>query len=104
MLTGITEVTRNASRSSRGLIQINSRLVQTLDDSSSTGNKLRDIYGSLGIELKNGEGQLRSTYDILKDLSLQWETLDSNTRQYIALTSAGANQVNFCLEHIVIYV
>ena len=51
MLTSITEVTRNASKASRGLVQISSRLTQVLDDSSKTGKKLKDIYGGLGIEL-----------------------------------------------------
>lgn len=94
MLTGITEITRNASTASRGLIQISSRLVQTLDESSSTGKKLIDIYGDLGIALKDEvTGQLRSTYDILSDLSERWDGLSKNQRDYIALTSAGANQV-----------
>ena len=33
-------------------------------------------------------------YDILGELAGQWDTLDTNTQQYIALTSAGANQLN----------
>lgn len=93
MLTGITEITRNASTASRGLKQISSRLTQTLDESSSTGQKLKDIYSGLGIALLDGEGQIRSTYDILKDLSEVWNTLSTNEQEYIALTSAGSNQV-----------
>ena len=106
LLTAITEVTRNASRSSRGLRQISSRLVQTLDDTSSTGQKLIKIYSDLGIELKDQDGNLRSTYDILKDLSKQWGSLGENQKQYIALTSAGSNQVlrNYGLEYVVIYI
>ena len=42
MLTGVTEITRNASSASRGLVMISSRLTQVLDESSSTGKKLRD--------------------------------------------------------------
>ena len=93
MLTAITEKTRNASTASRGLRQISSRLTQTLDKSSSTGKKLIDIYDGLGISLKDSNGQIRSTYDILQDLAGQWDSLDKNTQEYIALTSAGANQV-----------
>ena len=74
--------------------QIISRLTQTLDENSGTGQKLRDIYEGLGISLYDADGQLRSTYDILSELSQAWGTLDSNTQQYIALTSAGSNQVN----------
>lgn len=86
---------------------IASRLVQTLDDTSSTGKKLTDIYSGLGIELKDSEGQLRSTYDILSDLSDKWQTLSTNERDYIALTSSGANQVEqkvLCLEYMVTYI
>ena len=93
MLTSITEVTRNASKASRGLVQISSRLTQVLDDSSKTGAKLKDIYGGLGIELMDSNGQIRSTYDILEDLSKQWDNLSKNEQEYIALTSAGSNQV-----------
>lgn len=93
MLTSITEVTRNASKASRGLVQISSRLTQVLDDQSSTGQKLKDIYSGLNIELFDNEGQIRSTYDILEDLSKQWDNLSKNEQEYIALTSAGSNQV-----------
>ena len=93
MLTAITELTRNASKGSRGLRQIVSRLTQTLKDDSKTGGDLTKIYKQLGISLKDSHGQIRSTYDILKDLSKQWDGLSKNQQQYIALTSAGSNQV-----------
>ena len=92
MLTGVTEITRNASTATRGLTMISSRLTQVLDDTSSTGKKLTAIYEKLGISLKDDQGQLRSTYDILKDLAAQWNNLSSNEQKYIALTSAGARQ------------
>ena len=93
LLTAVTEITRSASKASRGLVQISSRLTQVLDDSSKTGAKLKDIYGGLGIALMDSNGQIRSTYDILKDLSKQWDGLTKNEKEYIALTSAGSNQV-----------
>lgn len=93
MLTAITEITRNASMASRGLRQISSRLTQTLDESSSTGQKLIQIYDGLGIALTDSQGQIRSTYDILADLAKQWDSLSTNEQEYIALTSAGSNQV-----------
>ncbi len=92
MLTGVTEITRNASSASRGLVMISSRLTQVLDDTSSTGKKLTKIYNDLGIELKDENGQLRSHYDILGDLAGVWNTLSENQQKYIALTSAGARQ------------
>ncbi len=92
MFTAITEITRNASRAARGLVSIQSRTTQILDEQSSTGKALVDIYKDLGIELFNQQGQLRSTFEIFSDLSKQWDSLDSNYKNYIALTQAGANQ------------
>ena len=92
MLTGVTEITRNASSASRGLVMISSRLTQVLDDSSSTGKKLTKIYEDLDIKLKDENGQLRSHYEILGDLAEKWNALSENEQKYIALTSAGARQ------------
>ena len=92
MLTGVTEITRNASSASRGLVMVSSRLTQVLDDTSSTGKKLTKIYNDLGIELKDENGQLRGHYEILGDLAGQWDNLSENEQKYIALTSAGARQ------------
>ena len=84
MLTAITEITRNASTATRGLTAISSRLVQVLDESSSTGKKLKAIYDDLGIVLTDEQGRLRGTFDILYDLSLQWNNLSSDQQKYIA--------------------
>lgn len=89
MLTAITEVTRNASKASRGLVSIGSRLVSITDEQSSTGNNLRKIYEELGITLFDQAGQLRSSYDIFYDLAQIWDTLDTNTQNYIASQQAG---------------
>src|SRR5574344_1171551 len=94
LMTAITEKTRNASTASRGLKQISSRLTQTLDATSGTGKKLVTIYDQLNISLKDSHGQIRSTYDILADLSTKWQGLSKNQQEYIALTSAGSHQVD----------
>ena len=79
MLTAITEVTRNASKASRGLVSIGSRLNQVVDEGSTIGKQLIAIYEGLGIELFDSNGQLRSSYDIFTDLAAIWPTLDKNT-------------------------
>lgn len=71
------------------MVSIQSRLTQVLDESSSTGKALVEIYDGLGIALYDSDGQLRSLYDILYDLNKQWGSLDTNTKDYIALTQAG---------------
>ena len=94
VVTAITEQTRNASKSARAANTIFSRLAQVVDENSDTGKKLTEIYNNLGIALYDSSGQMRSTYDILADLSSKWDSLDKNTQQYIAITSAGTNQLN----------
>ena len=94
VVTAITEQTRNASKSARAANTIFSRLAQVVDENSDTGKKLTEIYNNLGIALYDNSGQMRSTYDILADLASKWDSLDKNTQQYIAITSAGTNQLN----------
>lgn len=94
VVTAITEQTRNASKSARAANTIFSRLAQVVDENSDTGKRLTEIYNNLGIALYDSSGQMRSTYDILADLASQWGSLDKNTQQYIAITSAGTNQLN----------
>jgi TP901 family phage tail tape measure protein len=94
MTVAITEQTRNATKAARSLNTIFARLSQTTDENSDTGKALVAIYDQLGISLTGTDGQLRSSFDILTDLSKQWGNLDKNTQNYIALTSAGTNQLN----------
>lgn len=89
MMTAITEQTRSASKSARGLNSIFSRYSQILDEESSTGKKLIEIFEGLNIALFDQAGQIRSTYDILSDLAGKWQGLSKNEQEYIALTSAG---------------
>lgn len=56
--------------------------------------KLQTQFDKLGISLVDGNGQMRSTYDILYDLNGIWGNLDKNTRLYIAELIAGKNQVD----------
>lgn len=40
------------------------------------------------------DGQLLSSYELLTKLNEKWDTLDTNTKNYIASTIAGTNQLN----------
>ena len=42
----------------------------------------------------DNEGQLLSSYKLLGKLADKWNTLDTNTKNYIASTIAGTNQLN----------
>ena len=92
LLTSITEINRNGSRSARSLVSIQSRLNQVLDETSSTGKKLTEWYEAHNIALYDEEGQLRSLYEIMGDVAKQWNTLSDNEQRYFLLTQAGANQ------------
>ena len=92
MMTAITEITRNASTAASGLVSVQSRFNQIIDETSSTGKKLTDFYDKHGIAIKDQNGQLRNLYDVLKDTAGIWDTLDENEQKYFLNIQAGANQ------------
>lgn len=92
LLTAGVEVTRNASKVSRALVSVQSRLNQVIDESSSTGQALTEWYQEHGIAILDQEGQLRSLYDVLTDVSEIWPTLTKNEQAYYLNQQAGANQ------------
>lgn len=92
MMTAITEITRNSSTAARGLVSVQSRFNQIIDETSSTGKKLTDFYDKHGIAIKDQNGQLRNLYDVLKDTARIWDTLDENEQKYFLNIQAGANQ------------
>lgn len=65
-----------------------------MDENSSNGKKILDIYKNLGLTMFDTNGQLKSGYDLLSELSREWPGLDTNTQKYIATTLAGTNQLN----------
>lgn len=91
-MTAITEITRNSSTAARGLVSVQSRFNQIIDETSSTGKKLTDFYDKHGIAIKDQNGQLRNLYDVLKDTASIWDTLDENEQKYFLNIQAGANQ------------
>ena len=93
LMTAITEQTKNASKASRGLNSIMANLAQVLDNASSNGKKITEIFEQLGVEMYEN-GQLKSGYDLLAGLAEKWDTLDNNSQKYIATTIAGTTQLN----------
>lgn len=92
LMTAMTEITRNGAKSARGLVSIQSRYNQIIDESSSTGKKLTQWYKDHNITIKDQNGQLRSFYEVGKDVADIWDTLSDNERKYYLNTQAGANQ------------
>lgn len=91
-MTAMTEITRNGAKSARGLVSIQSRYNQIIDESSSTGKKLSAWYKEHNIAIKDQNGQLRSFFDVGKDVSKIWDDLSDNEKKYYLNTQAGANQ------------
>lgn len=55
-------------------------------------NKVDKALKSVGINLKDTNGQFRNLDDVFLELSSKWSTLDRNTQRYIATTAAGSRQ------------
>lgn len=91
-MTAITEIQRSGAKAARGLVSIQSRYNQILDDTSSTGQKLIAFYDEHSIQLYDQEGQLRSLWETLSDVAEIWDTLDENEQKYFLNIQAGANQ------------
>ena len=91
-MTGMTEITRNGAKAARGLVSIQSRYNQIVDESSSTGKKLTAWYEKHNIAIRDQNGNLRSFYEVGKDVSKIWNQLSDDEKRYYLNTQAGANQ------------
>ena len=91
-MAGIVEITRNGAKAARGLVSVQSRLNQTIDESSSTGKALTKWYSDHNIAILDQTGQLRSLYDVLTDVAKIWPDLTTNEKDYYLNQQAGANQ------------
>lgn len=52
-------------------------------------NKVHAALKSIGVEYVTADGQIRNTYDVLKDTAKIWDTLTKNQQAYIATIGAG---------------
>ena len=55
-------------------------------------NNVESQLAYVGIALRNTEGELRSTEDVLDDLGKKWDTLDKNQQAAVAKALAGTRQ------------
>lgn len=91
-MTGIVEITRSGAKASRGLVSIQSRYNQLVDESSDTGKALSEWYEKHNIAIYDQAGQLRKLYSVLGDVAKIWPDLTKNERAYYLNQQAGANQ------------
>lgn len=55
-------------------------------------NKVDTALKSVGVSIKDTNGQFRDLDDVFLELSGKWDTLDRNTQRYIATIAAGSRQ------------
>lgn len=91
MTAGIEIMPDKASKVANGLKTISQRIRQIDGD---TAAKLDEFLGAKGIKrFDETTNQLKSTYDILAEISELWPKLTINERQYLGETMAGKNQI-----------
>lgn len=85
LVTAGTEILREPGRVANGLSTITARLTAKNDD------YIASITGGMGV-IDENTGELRSTFEILQDLSKAWENLSSVEKQELTETVAGKTQ------------
>lgn len=55
-------------------------------------NKIETALRTVGVALRDSEGQFRKLDEVFIDLASKWNTLDMNTQRYIATIAAGSRQ------------
>jgi TP901 family phage tail tape measure protein len=96
LLTGGYEALRNMEKVSTGLITISQRLRGVGEDGEEIDGLMpklqKDFKEIADIDIQKTNGQLRSTYDIIKDLAKVWDTLNDEQRQRIGELASGVRQ------------
>lgn len=64
----------------------------TTEDGDTDVNKVETALKSVGIQLRDTEGQLRDLEDVFDELGPKWNSLDRNTQAYIGTIIAGTRQ------------
>ena len=55
-------------------------------------NAIETALRSVGVSLRDAQGQFRDLDDVFLELSSKWDSLDKNTQRYIATIAAGSRQ------------
>lgn len=82
LITAGTEIMQGrSSQVARGLNTIAANIV-----------KQKDLLAEYGIEVADSNGNLKSTYDVLRELKPQWDKMTDSERNALGVTLAGKNQ------------
>lgn len=110
LLTSANTTIQDASKSSTGLRTIAARIRNTKTELDALGETVTDAeYNNIvetltnitladgskvKVSLKDANGELRSTYDIIKDIASVWKYMGANEQAALAETLAGTRQQN----------
>ena len=93
ILSVLTEVTQESPQSLgnslKTLLARFNKIDEVTGEVSEDFNKVQTAFQSVGVAFLDSEGQIRPFYELIKELSGVWETLDKNTKSYIATSAAG---------------
>lgn len=89
------EVMQDPLTVSNGLKTISMRLRGVAEDGEELSASMNDLIESMtGVKVETDDGQLRSTYDILKDIGEVWDELDTKQQALLSEEIAGKNRAN----------
>ena len=89
------EVIQDPLTVSNGLKTISMRLRGVAEDGEELSASMNDLIESMtGVKVETDDGQLRSTYDILKDIGEVWDELDTKQQALLSEEIAGKNRAN----------
>ena len=101
-LSQIIETTReSAETAGTALKTVIARFQELKKDPSEIGevdgevvdaNKIETALRSVGVSLRDTQGQFRELDDVFLELAGKWDSLDTNTQRYIATIAAGSRQ------------
>lgn len=95
LITAGTEVLQDSKQVANGLRTISMRLRGLSEDGEELNPKLGEMIKTMtGVDLTDTEGQFRSTYEILKDISDVWKDLDTKQQALLLENIAGKTQAN----------
>ena len=98
-MTGIITAAQEGTRAGGDAIgtafkTISANLAQVGSGITKQAQNKRDFFDSLGVQLKDSKGNLKSTYQIMDQLSKKWKTMSKQDKNTASLYAAGKNHAN----------
>lgn len=90
MITGAQEATRaGGDVVGRSIKAISQNFAKMSSGVTATDKKRAEFFHGLGVDLKDSNGKMKSTYQVMDDLSKVWGKLSKQQKQDAALYAAG---------------